>query len=642
LIPLLLALLVAGCSSPGQESPQPAPTPSEPVHTLPADPIDALLDEAARSPAPEAARLRLDAATRLVAANELARALDAVAPLAHTRLAPAQAARYAWVLARADLAQGDAARALERLSAPAVRDSAGADRGLLVAIAGTRAEAQLAIGHPMRSAEERAALQPWLVSDAERESNARALLGALGRVPLAQVEEAATGAASEDWRAWLELAAAVRDIGVPAGAQRQRLQQWRARYASLAALDTATRVLLPESLERIASPARVALLLPLSGRTGASGQAVLQGYLAERYADLQASGAEPSVAVIDTAAEPGGFAAAYRRATADGAALVVGPLLKEELALLGRELAVEVPTLALNFLDEDRSTQPGLTLFGIDSGDEVAQLVRDARAGGHERVLVLADAGERARRLADGFQRGWKAASGESLGTLFLADLNDYRASLEQTLLLDQSTARARALEQLLGLPLVAEPRRREDLDLVVLLAEPAAARSIRSLLTYLYAGDLPVWGTSLSRTAAAEQAGNLDLEGLRFLDMPWFAPQEQPLREATARAVPAGPVERLVALGADAARLQARLALLEWLPDAGLAGASGELTRDRGGRLHRQSDWFVVREGAPRAERPRAPSREPALPAGEEPAPGEQAWTQPAATPAGPPSSTP
>jgi outer membrane PBP1 activator LpoA protein len=389
------------------------------------------------------------------------------------------------------------------------------------------------------------------------------------------------------------------------GAQRQRLQDWARRYAGIAAFGANVPGLVEEISKGISEPARVALLLPLSGRAGSSGQAVLQGYLAGHYRALAAGETLPALAIVDTGGTPEGFSAAYRSTTADGATVVVGPLLKEELAAFRTGLTASVPTLALNFLDAPAAAISGVHQFGIDLADEVAELGSDARREQLSRAVILADASPRSRRLVDDFSARWQASGGELIDTLFLGDLNEYRLSLEQTLHLDQSHHRSESLGRVTGLELQTEPRRRADVDLIVLLAEPTGARSIRALLPFLYAGDIPARATSISYSAGSGREGDLDLESVRFLDMPWFSGSEESLRNIAV--AQRGPVERLMALGVDAQRLQSRLALLGSTTAWGLAGATGELIAGADGRLHRRAVWYVVQGGQAKAELPRA-----------------------------------
>jgi outer membrane PBP1 activator LpoA protein len=210
----------------------------------------------------------------------------------------------------------------------------------------------------------------------------------------------------------------------------------------------------------------------------------------------------------------------------------------------------------------------------------------------------------------------WRASGGEVIDTLYLGDLNDYRLTLERTMLLDSSRERSEALGRLLELELQIEPRRRGDVDLIVMVAEPAAARSIRALLPFLYAGDIPVEGISLSNGGGANRENDLDLENLRLIDMPWFSDAERALRGTTV--IQQGPAERLMALGVDACRLQSRVGLLARAQAGGLGGATGELSVDTQRRLHRKGTWYVFNAGQVRSELPRTDSPQPSSTDGE------------------------
>lgn len=79
---------------------------------------------------------------------------------------------------------------------------------------------------------------------------------------------------------------------------------------------------------------RVALILPLSGRLGAAGRAVRDGYLAGYYAYLESGGQKFDILVLDQD-KYGSAIAAYDAAVAQRASIVVGPLSKEAVAELG-------------------------------------------------------------------------------------------------------------------------------------------------------------------------------------------------------------------------------------------------------------------------------------------------------------------
>lgn len=637
-------LLAAGCSE-QPEKPSSAQLPRQEAPLAPpgetADEVERLLAPAASSEGAPANEARLDAAAELVRRGDLARAAALLDELEGASLASAQWVRHSLLRARLELEAGAAAAALARLDNPALQaEGAAAGRALQVELALTRADALAALGRHLDSARERVRVQPLLGDETARHDNTRAILAALAGADMAALEHETGVAASDDWRGWLELAALVRDLRRGPGEQLAALARWEQRYALIAPLQPALRDILPAVRERIRQPTRVALLLPLEGRAASGATAVLNGYLAEHMRQLAAGEQPPPVAVVDTTAAPGGFAGAYAAAVADGASMVIGPLLKEDLAAFGPALQPSVTTLALNFDDRADSSAAGLYAFGLDAADEVAQLAAAARTRGFAHAIVVADDSDAAHRQAKEFERLWNRDGTRVLDTLYLADINEFRRRFEQALLFEQSRQRGVALSRLLGMDLVAEPRRRQDLDLIVMLADPVAARSIRPLLSFLYAGDLPVWSTSQASAARPDQRNDRDLEDVRFLDLPWFSGAERPLRETLRRSVPAGGLQRLAALGADACRLQSRLGLFDWMHDAGLSGATGELVADGSQRLHRRSQWYVFGNGLAAPEQQRAAMLAASL--SSQSTEGETPWTEPRAAPLPPPDAPP
>lgn len=634
---LCLSLLyLAACGEQPRTPPpqEPPPVKAVPVAAEPRDDVERLLQQAATAAPGPAADRRMDAAQLLLDRGDAARAAQTLQPLAATRLSSGRWVRFTALAARAETATGAAVAALARLDNPALQSElASASPGLRVDAALARAGALAALGRHLDAARERALIQAWISDGVQRNENAGAIVRALGAVPLVELAQAGAAATSDDWRAWLEFSQRLRDIRPGPATQRAALADWRARYGRLPVLEASAGELLGTLEAGIATPARIALLLPLSGRAGGSAHAVLDGYLGEYMAQLRAGEQLPSVAVLDTDAA-GGFKAAYARAIADGAQLVIGPLLKEDLATFA-QTPPTVPTLALNFTD-GLPANPALYQFGLDPRDELQQLMHSARAAGKRRLLILNDSSERSRASATEFARQWQALGGTVLDTQELRDLNDYRRNLEQTLLIADSNERAQSLSRLIGMPVVAEPRRRADLDLLVLLADPGPARSIRPMLAFIYAGDLPLWGTSQSYGGRIDAENDRDLDAVRLLDMPWFSPAEAPLRDAVAGAHTPGVSARLAALGVDACRLQSRLALLDALPGGGLGGATGELARDAGGRIHRSTTWYAFTNGMAQPDAALPPLPEPPAALTPNSTEGASPWTgtAPAAIP--------
>jgi outer membrane PBP1 activator LpoA protein len=102
--------------------------------------------------------------------------------------------------------------------------------------------------------------------------------------------------------------------------------------------------------------------------------------------------------------------------------------------------------------------------------------------------------------------------------------------------------------------------------------------------------------------TGDADATLDRDLDGLEFCDAPWlFGPvpglpdRNQVVTQLTSAN---GTGARLFAFGMDAYRL---LPYLDWLPshaDAYVNGATGQLSADQFGRIHRLAGWASFRNG--------------------------------------------
>jgi outer membrane PBP1 activator LpoA protein len=110
--------------------------------------------------------------------------------------------------------------------------------------------------------------------------------------------------------------------------------------------------------------------------------------------------------------------------------------------------------------------------------------------------------------------------------------------------------------------------------DMVFLALDLADARVVRPYIS----GTLPIYATSMSVDPRADPTVNLELQGVRYLEMPWFV---QPDHAAVmVYSLPKGTLsveqERLYALGIDAYRL-AMLILKGETP--ALDGVTGRIT---------------------------------------------------------------
>lgn len=452
------------------------------------------------------------------------------------------------------------------------------------------------IGDTLGSAEARGDLDTMLAG-AERHANQMQLLRSLGRI---DAETLRTAGVAETLAGWIELA---RLAGGPPLAEdelRLLLDEWRAMRPDHPVLDIILEWLVAQ-YAAAPPPERVALLLPRSGPFATAAGAVMEGFLAAAYASHEPA----AIRLYDSS---GSVWNAYQRAVDDGAEFVVGPLSKANVADLARRATLPVPVLALNRAGVDATPAAGFYQFALSPEAEAREVAEQAWTEGHRQVTVLYPANDLGRRTATAFGGHW-----ESLGGLVL-DLRSYNPAehdfsdpIREMLELTASEGRFSRLRRLLRRDLEYEPRRRLDIDAVMLVAFPRQARQIRPQLDFHRAADLPLFATSHAYAPGSKAEQNLDLEGLLVCDMPWSFPATRggaalaPLIDTAGVASANGALGRLFALGADAYAVIPYLQRLQADPEARMDGNTGILSLDSAGLVQRQLLCARIVDGKPR-----------------------------------------
>lgn len=607
---LVLALCACGSAPTGT-----APT-REPVSAQKTVPQ---LLEAARSALPEQrARYLMEAAGLLLKQNKTDRAEALLKQVSELPLDAKGRGRYQELRARLQLALGEPAQALAILQDPQLlRDQDSLPTAQQIAIAELRAKALALTGEHLASARERIFIDP-LLSGKAVERNHRELWRSLMVSDPAELQRYRDGA-SRDLRGWLELALIAKQNQGNLDQQADALAQWSRQWAAHPAAGKlpADLALLRELAAQ--QPKQVALLLPLSGKLAALGAAVRDGFMAAWYDSKQRGGTLPVIRTYDSA-DAADITALYQQAVAEGAQVVVGPLEKQHVAQLYK-LPLPVPTLALNRADLDGLAPPNLYQFSLAPEDEAVQIASIAWQQNYRHALVVAADTDTKSRELRAFSQQWESLGGDIAATAWFHDQPTLSQVIKNALGIPRSEARAREMERLLGKNLQFSPRRRQDIDMVFMLAKAQQARSIKPMLAYHYAGDLPVYALSRIYNGYPNPDLDRDLEQVRFTEMPWILDREQPLKKQILADLPQSRnFLRLYAMGVDSFYLYPRLRQLEKLSDSRVYGQTGYLTFGPQLVVQRELLMAEIRDGAPRT----LPT---ALLRGEEPtAAGEQA----------------
>lgn len=396
---------------------------------------------------------------------------------------------------------------------------------------------------------------------------------------------------------WMQLALLVKEHGSAPDRLAPELGAWRARFPDHPALPELLDHYRWQMQSQLQRASRIAVLLPQSGTFAEAAAAIRDGILIEHFRQEPAQ--RPELRFYD-ATDPAGTWPLYTRAVADGAELVLGPLQKDGVAQLLRAGELPVPVLALNQVEIEAAPPTNLFMYSLSPEDEARQVAERGWIDGHRRPVILAPRGDWGARVARAFEERWRALGGSVAGTAYYDDSShDYSETITGLLHLDRSHARHNELQRWLGRRVEFEPRRRDDVDMVFMAAQPVQAQGIRPQLQFHHAADIPVYATSHAWTGALAPQQVADMKGIMLADIPWLVADDNALRESVGSLLPKSrsAYARLYAMGIDAMRLVPHLKRLGSSRYESLDGTTGNLYMDETHQIHRQLVWVRLDE---------------------------------------------
>ena len=362
----------------------------------------------------------------------------------------------------------------------------------------------------------------------------------------------------------------------------------------ISAFDYPTLKPLPGGLEKLLIKSkrddffRVALFLPLSGRLRPASEAIRDGFL-EAYFYARDQYKKSAIYILDTTKYED-ISEAYSAANQIGVDYVVGPLEKRHVSSLKKMDSLPIPTLALNRSSEESlQKQLELNQLSLSPTDEATQIANIAFAEGFRKSIIISPQDAWGRKMSDAVTKTWSKLGGKVLAKVELGDPSTYSDSLEKILHLKQSQARALEANKIAGNSLNFQLRRRQDLDVIFLLAGSfEQARSIAPLLKFHFAGDIPKYATSKIYYGLKDER-NRDLNGITLVDMPEILNSPHLIRKNKEITRNSNSL-RLYALGLDAFIVQYFLNLYETKNELIFLGHSGVISMQDNGQVLREA----------------------------------------------------
>jgi outer membrane PBP1 activator LpoA protein len=575
-------------------------TASAPVERAPDDPsprisvgsrsIERLLLESDRTMPPRSTELRLEAAELAVAAGDMdlaRRILDAVeAPYA----TDATTLDHAILSATIALSEGDPVMAIRALENPRVVKIA-KDPRTQITTGRLRAEAYRAGRSYLASARELIYLNS-LLSQSERAANHEAIFATLLMLPAETLTQQAELSITSEIRGWLSLAAMTRRYQHDPLRQLNALKDWQTAWSTHPAA-----IIVPASLQMLSKivedrPENIALLLPLRGDLGKFGRAIRDGYIAAHFQLTP----DTQLRIYDTS--EGDILEHLARAETAGAELVIGPLDRDRVTRLAGQ-PLNIPVLALNRTASGQ-INPNLYQFGLAPEDESIQVADQVVREGHLNALVIAPDSEWGERNFQAFSERFTSMGGVIIDSAYYTNQRDYSDLVKSLLNVDTSEQRAANLRRITGERFEFSARRRKDLDFVFLLGNASQARGINPTLAFFYAEDIPVYSTSHLHTASSSRIDAIDMNGIRFCDIPWKLSEGDPIQALITDLWPdaAAQLAPFFALGVDVHRLYPRLQQLKEHDKERVFGSTGVLALNQNNVVTRSLMWGQFREG--------------------------------------------
>jgi outer membrane PBP1 activator LpoA protein len=296
----------------------------------------------------------------------------------------------------------------------------------------------------------------------------------------------------------------------------------------------------------------VALILPLQSPVfGTLADSVRRGVMAAAKADHAALLA---IAVYPTAGDADSTLAAYEQATTQGNRLIIGPLTRDAVTIVARRMPASTPVLALNLPEGDAPLPDNLYAFSLQVEAEARQVARMAFQDGRRSALTVTESSPLARRINTAFADEFTRQGGRVVAQFAYSSV----------------TADLLALR---------EAATNGEVDTVFLALEAQRARLVRPYVD----GSAQIYATSQVFNGPIEPLRDAELNGVRFVDMPWLLEPDHPAvmiyAHQDASTLVAGDSERLYALGIDAYRIASDLLYATRIAREPLDGVTGRIS---------------------------------------------------------------
>ncbi|OSN09234.1 penicillin-binding protein [Lonsdalea britannica] len=484
---------------------------------------------------------------------------------------------------------------------------------------------------------------------------------ALARLSPQTLSSVAINADENTLAGWLDLLTTYQSKTAAPAELKTAIADWQTRYPHHPAAKT-----LPTALTQpqgtgpdLSTSGGIALLLPLNGQAQVYSKAIQAGFSAARDGQATQNAPAQTPAIAPTAPAPGDATAAatdsqapttptqeqpataattpspaptssnvavkvydttgqqlanvIAQAQKDGATMIVGPLLKNDV----EQLPATQTTLQVLALNQPEHVQPSpnICYFALSPEDEARDAAQFIHSQGKQQPLVLAPRGSLGDRVTAAFAAAWQQQGGGAPlqqrigGTAELKQAinNGAGITLSGQPIVTEAASQPPSGTTIDGLNIPAQvPPSPASIsaggvDAVYIIATPDELSLIKPMIDLRNKSRVraALYASSRSNQAGLGPDFRLEMEGLQFSDIPLLTGANPSLmQQTTSQFRNDYSLVRLFAMGMDAWTLANNFSSLRQQPGYHLEGSTGQLSATPDCVVNRKLTWLQFRQG--------------------------------------------
>ncbi|ENV9333844.1 penicillin-binding protein activator [Klebsiella aerogenes] len=304
--------------------------------------------------------------------------------------------------------------------------------------------------------------------------------------------------------------------------------------------------------------------------------------------------------IYDTTSQP--MSQLLAQVQQDGATIVVGPLLKENVEEVMKS-NTSLNVLALNQPGKVEN-RPNLCYFALSPEDEARDAARHIHDQGKQTPLLLVPRGALGDRVVSAFADEWLKLGGGTVLQQRLGSTAELKSGVNGggiSLTGSPVSTLPSSVDSSLGSPSDVPVSSGGSIDAAYIVATPEQIGYIKPLIAMRNGSQSNVTLYASSRSAQGTSGPDfrLEMEGLQYSEIPMLAGSNPALMQQALSTVRNDySLARLYAMGADAWSLANHFAQMRQSPGYQLNGNTGDLTATPDCVINRKLSWLKYQQG--------------------------------------------